>query len=1137
MNSIIYKGKKYTYRDLKELQNKLEITNAQAKRLVGETTDNYVAINNDGETYKFIKSEVNIPLLRREFGVKDVQDLWINGKDINDQGIVNLSGFDIDEHAVVNVEIMFNVFFSEESKKIKINVIYNKEDNFIDDRINNASSIRRMKKQISDYENKGKLPYVVRDKKISDKEYKKLQINEIKKIKENLPTDSNLETLPISELDYWAYDQAKNWCFFNGAILDKSVEVAFCSSSYYDDVQMKIKDGKMKSDNILEIQKFLNIISESDEDNECVRNYLKSKYPKISRKIIESLGNKDGVTTAELQDFCKQYAIKMTAYDINGVIIAKTKGDNNKAYASLLFMTHLDHLYPIRGKKLIKNNDINQTILVTNAKNKLAKFINEGIEPYEIKINTQKVVEYTDNIVKLAESNITSFVCNNNKYIQNDEYKLCRKILQTLGFGLDSKITDGTRIITIMPIIESHFIQDSIDSFIPNSHLFNKSGYSYCKDPTAWSKYDIVSIDKNSSYTHALYNLPYLIVTDYRTATITKSPEEIVDHYLYLIDPLESTILLPKRGLYAGYHLKLCKKYKLEFTIIEEITTRKSPNMFKKIINFLNKKIGKECGHCMKCIHHKESPECTERSKCESCKKNKEHKLWTKCSTVKNILNFAIGNMIRSEKEFCKVTNPRIVKKDSDEFKTFAGNVIQLSGLSEEYAIKYEVETKLTNIYTRLPIHCQILDMARVEVFKKMFELELTDNEIVQVHTDSISYISTVVPRDLDPNNFNGWKKSVDIPYKSAIVEINNTPISLYMKSPLNQGKTRELHNCYAGVGKTYYILNTLIPYLEANKTSFRILTPSHASLQEYHANGYTDQCNVIQKNSFANHIPDEDYIIIDEIGMCGKEANNILYSMHHFGKDYSAFGDFDQVPPVDSNEPYNSKQYLQFMYNTQPKILDENKRNDFPFEYYDKLINEEIDFKEEVHKYSTKKAQDAEIILCWRNKTADIYNDKMIEKMKTTKYSVGVRYICKTKQTNGKLLERDIYNGRPIKILEVLDGDKFLVGEDEDVKEKYIMDADGVRTEDDNDFSAIVTKQELDKYFKLAYCVNVYQIQGQTLKSYHWAKCDDCFLDGRKAYTIISRLSGNVYEDNITDNNCMLNDEELKQLMEDFDD
>jgi hypothetical protein len=43
-------------------------------------------------------------------------------------------------------------------------------------------------------------------------------------------------------------------------------------------------------------------------DNNCVKNYLLKNYP-ISSKVINKLGNADGITPKELHDFCSKYRI------------------------------------------------------------------------------------------------------------------------------------------------------------------------------------------------------------------------------------------------------------------------------------------------------------------------------------------------------------------------------------------------------------------------------------------------------------------------------------------------------------------------------------------------------------------------------------------------------------------------------------------------------------------------------------------------------------------------------------------------------------------------------------------------------------------------------------------------------------
>ena len=54
---------------------------------------------------------------------------------------------------------------------------------------------------------------------------------------------------------------------------------------------------------------------------------------------------------------------------------------------------------------------------------------------------------------------------------------------------------------------------------------------------------------------------------------------------------------------------------------------------------------------------------------------------------------------------------------------------------------------------------------------------------------------------------------------------------------------------------------------------------------------------------------------------------------------------------------------------------LDTNYRNNFNKEYYDDLINENINLEEEVKKYSTDNYHEADVIICYTNDIRNIYN------------------------------------------------------------------------------------------------------------------------------------------------------------------
>lgn len=60
------------------------------------------------------------------------------------------------------------------------------------------------------------------------------------------------------------------------------------------------------------------------------------------------------------------------------------------------------------------------------------------------------------------------------------------------------------------------------------------------------------------------------------------------------------------------------------------------------------------------------------------------------------------------------------------------------------------------------------------------------------------------------------------------------------------------------------------------------------------------------------------------------------------------------------------------------------------------------------------------------------------------------------------------------------------------------------------------ITESQLKKLFKPAYALTAYGVQGDSINSYYFAPEDTYFLDGRTAYTIISRLRQKIIKKKI---------------------
>jgi hypothetical protein len=160
------------------------------------------------------------------------------------------------------------------------------------------------------------------------------------------------------------------------------------------------------------------------------------------------------------------------------------------------------------------------------------------------------------------------------------------------------------------------------------------------------------------------------------------------------------------------------------------------------------------------------------------------------------------------------------------------------------------------------------------------------------------------------------------------------------------------------------------------------------------------------------------------------------------------------------------------------------NYRNDFTFDYYEKLIamTEYSDILDEIKKYNHPNYYEAETIITYTNKTKDYYNNEMIKRLGLKFGDVGCRVVCK----KNDLKDLNIYNNFYYTIKE----------RDDDI----IIITDGI---DDIE----IKEKQLNNNFELGYCRTLYNIQGESIKSFYFALQDTPHIDGRALYTLISRL------------------------------
>mgnify|MGYP003632273503 FL=1 len=864
----------------------------------------------------------------------------------------------------------------------------------------------------------------------------------IQRIKDEYLMGNDLPKLPDKRISGWQYDSKR-----------PKKEFFIDDIEYYtkqNGQAFKLVNMQLREEKPLNIDHIFNEIIPNENSENCIYNHLNKIWGKrVKPDLLKSLH-----TTEDIFQFCESRNIKMIAYGYDCKIVKAYYPVKKSNYKSCCFVAFNNHLYPIENATL-KQVHITETddIKVRSAEFKFKLFLKKGILPADI---------------LLDQDEIKIFRVGNKRYFENKDYEICKEILTK--FGLLDRLSPLTNLKNISSIIEQLYIKTGINSFMPKANRYIKGGYLYKKEECEITD-RYITIDKNKAYACALMKLNRLIKTDIRfnKTYILKDKKDIIDHHLYIVEVVKSSILLPHNSIYTGKYLKYCMKKKLKFRIIEGIETQQEPNYFKQMV---------------KDIYNK-------------CPKH-----------AKFICNVMIG-------KFANTTELRIGLKckklaNKDETDCSDGVVIPFNN---NYNFICE-EKHGYDIYNRKPIHIQILDNARKALYEQLIFLKLKSEDIIQIKTDSITFkdpntkLITKKLKKIIKDGIEGWK------YEKFNEMGCPAVLNKYIGGfGYDEFFTNDnvLCSCYAGAGKTYDILNNIIP--KAN--NYRVLTPSHASLKEYVEANIV--CNVIQKYTLNKQIPDEDIIIIDEIGMIDRSGCDLIYKCILEGKQIIAYGDFQQLKPVKSQVSC-SDLWLDLAFSRR-KQLTTNYRNNFTKEYYDSLINAK---GKAGGKYITKQIKkwsvgykDADVIICYRNKIREYYNMLKCQhlnipfKLDIYKRDHGYLTDCKISFNlkNLKVGTKIIANTNELSKMGIYNKFTFTIKE---VDKKDIVITDGKKdyTIEKKLLNKVVDNKPL---FSFAYARTLYSVQGASLDSIHYPEEDYFFLDGRSAYTAISRIKQKI--------------------------
>jgi hypothetical protein len=853
-------------------------------------------------------------------------------------------------------------------------------------------------------------------------------------------------------------------------------------------IALLLNQRMLKSTNIHNIANLYNHEIDLNENECCVLDVLIDNYKKyhtkktIINKMNEITGFKSyrdykkyGISSNDLIKFCQMCEIGLYIYDVNANLIYSRITQHQKK--NLIIITHNNHMYVAKNKTLerqrikkIKTEDIKY---IYETKNDVKNALIEKIENNEC-------VTYV-NISKNSE--ILGFKCNDIYYLMKDvNFNNINNILNKYGLGeLNKNHEINTN--NIFSTIETLYLHTNINHFMPINYSMPPVHY------TSEEKYfkknkEVRKIDKNKCYASACAQLEYLIIADYMTCDINKcnNDVDIVDHYYYLITPnikqenkLWFVLVDEKSNIYNGSYIKMLRKNNINFDIIEQMTTEKINNHYKKMFEDMFNDTTK--------------------------------------FTKDELTILKLGYCVQFEKENRAINyKDKIVYNNINSKDTDTGFDIQLTkDITVNYSKIEKIDVEFKN---RKLINNQIKTYARQSLYNKLIELKLELSDIIEMNTDSITFyynenVHIYNANEYNKTDFYGWKTEendiIDNQFKTTykknyITESLEIP-TLYTQ--IMEIKNSQLNIGYAGSGKSYLIEREI----EKNPLH-QIITPNHFLNSGYktkNLNSKVIQYYVYNPREILK-IDKNTIIYIDEIGLYDKMGWQIIIKLILLNYNVKLYGDYSQISPWDSkNESaYDKKHFINTLF-PNVKILNTNSRNFFTKSYYNSLIqsNDKEYLYNEIVKYQEKDYKKASLIVSYYKQTCDYYNELMLIHIynNNKKYSnIGEKLICMTND----LKNIEIYNNSILYI------DKI---DDEHTYIKHLND--------DKIFK--LKHNQVKNNFKNAYCININKIQGQNLKSYYFANkkdyqhmikttdknqiCKDR-INSKMAYTIISRIS-----------------------------
>ena len=572
-----------------------------------------------------------------------------------------------------------------------------------------------------------------------------------------------------------------------------------------------------------------------------------------------------------------------------------------------------------------------------------------------------------------------------------------------------------------------------------NSDLCKIRAFRDCfKTPT--NKSNVVAIDKNKSYMHALYTNKYDFPVFTPYDKVEPYDDKGYDRPGMFFITTDNYFPLVKNHWYNSSALQMASERGIEFEVKYQIIASDSIKCdhFNKYIDLVKDK-------------------CTE-----------DYKL---------IINSFIGCLNKVKQDFYEINFTTDYKQACDYFFNNENIYIQTEYINDDEML-YVCKKKQTQIYEEhsQSIYNQILLNAHFDLYDQWQQV---GGEIIQIKTDCM-IIENAKP--MIPNNeFGGYKyEKPPTFYKIKYFDGYDTVYKFDNRTWANANTYQDLLeqrksffiNGMAGTGKSYTI-NKICESLDAQNISYVKLAPTNKAAlniggQTIHkAFGIKDGKCMQKKLQSLGKVG---YVIIDEYSMITLQIYNmllILKSKYPRVKFIFA-GDSNQLPPIEDVERTyeNSRLFMELCEFNQIKLTKNMRSDSILFDVHTRLLNGE-DVKNDFKKNKLCRKN-----ICFYNKTVDAVNKIWMDKesdgvdedeilsVAEMFLTINAPLICKKNNKSKKL-----YNN----------GEYYLSDFDDD--NIYIQDESN---HDDDEIQ--LTYKEFEDYIKAGYAMTAHCSQGCTI-------------------------------------------------------